>query len=171
MNLTEMFIAQLDSEAKKTRTTLERVPEGKADWKPHAKSMPLGRLAMLVAHMPSWISLIIKQDELDVVPKPGAAPSVSMKPLNTGAELVKAMDDDVTAAKDALKGTTDAHLMTHWKLLAAGKVVGNDPRYIVIRDTFAHLAHHRAQLGIYLRLNDVAVPSVYGPSADDQTFA
>ena len=136
MNLTELFIAQLESEAAKTRKTLERVPEGKGDWKPHPKSMPLGRLAMLVAHMPSWLTMIIKQDELDVVPKPGAAPAVNMKPLNTGAELAKAMDDDVAAAKDALKGTTDAHLMTHWKLLAAGKVVGDNPRYEVIRDTF-----------------------------------
>ena len=171
MNLTDLYLAQLDSEAKRTRKTLEHVPEGKGDWKPHAKSMPLGRLAMLVAHMPSWLSLIIKQDELDVVPKPGAPSNVNMKPLNTAAELVKAMDDDVAAAREALKSTTDTHLMTHWKLLAAGKVVGDDPRYIVIRDTFAHLAHHRAQLGVYLRLNDVAVPSVYGPSADDQSFA
>jgi len=171
MKLTDLYLAQLDSEAKRTRKTLEHVPEGKGDWKPHAKSMPLGRLAMLVAHMPSWLSLIIKQDELDVVPKPGASPAVSMKPLNTAAELVKAMDDDVAAARDALKSTTDDHLMTHWKLLAAGKIVGDDPRYVAIRDTFAHLAHHRAQLGVYLRLNDIPVPSVYGPSADDRTFA
>src|SRR4051812_28771927 len=163
MNLTDLFVAQLESEAARTRKTLERVPAGKGDWKPHAKSMPLGRLAMLVAHMPSWISLIIKQDELDVVPKPGAPSNVNMKPLNTAADLVKAMDDDVAAARDALKSTTDAHLNTHWKLLAAGKVVGDEARYIVIRDTFAHLAHHRAQLGVYLRMNDVAVPSVYGP--------
>ena len=171
MKLTDLYLAQLDSEAKRTRKALEHVPEGKGDWKPHPKSMPLGRLAMLVAHMPSWLSLIIKQDELDVVPKPGAPPSVSVTPLNTAAELVRAMDDDVAAARDALKSTNDDHLMTHWKLLAAGKVVGNDPRYVVIRDTFAHLAHHRAQLGVYLRLNDIAVPSAYSPSADDQTFA
>ncbi len=170
MQLTELFLAQLDSEARRTRKTLEKVPEGKGDWKPHAKSMPLGRLAMLVARMPSWLSLIINQDELDVVPKPGPS-NVDMKPLNSAAALVKAMDEDVAAARGALASTTDGHLMTHWKLLAAGKVVGDDPRYIVIRDTFAHLAHHRAQLGVYLRLNDITVPSVYGPSADDQTFA
>lgn len=170
MKLTDLFLAQLESEAARTRKTLERVPDGKDDWRPHAKSMPLGRLAMLVAHMPSWLSLIIKQDELDVVPTAGS-PNVNMKPLRTAAEFVTAMDDDVAAAREALASTNDAHLMTHWKLLAAGKVVGDDPRYIVIRDTFAHLAHHRAQLGVYLRLNDIAVPSVYGPSADDQTFA
>ena len=169
VKLTELFLAELDAEAPRTRRALERVPEGKDDWKPHQKSMPLGRLAMLVAQMPSWIPLIIGRDELDVVPAAGS--NVDQRPLRTPAELTAALDKNVADARKAIEGTTDEFLMTKWKLLAAGKVVAEDPRYVVVRDTFLHLAHHRGQLTVYLRLNDAPVPSIYGPSADDQRFA
>ena len=124
---------------------------------------------MLVAQMPSWIPLIIGRDELDVVPAAGS--NVDQRPLRTPAELVAAMDKNVADARKVLEGTTDEFLMTKWKLLAGGKVVAEDPRYVVVRDTFLHLAHHRGQLTVYLRLNDAPVPSIYGPSADDQRFA
>ncbi|HWW88379.1 MAG TPA: hypothetical protein VNZ26_32515 [Vicinamibacterales bacterium] len=167
MKLTDFYLAQLEAESARTRRTLERVPEGRGDWKPHDKSMPLGRLAMLVARMPSWINLIVNQDELDL----SAGSNVDQRPLNTPADLVKALDEGTAGARQTLMGTTDDHLMTNWRLKMGGRVVSEEKRTNVIRDTFAHLAHHRAQLGVYLRLNDVPVPAMYGPSADDTHFA
>jgi uncharacterized damage-inducible protein DinB len=169
MKLTDVFLQQLDAEAPRTRRTVERVPEGRDDWKPHDKSMPLGYLAMLVARMPSWISLVINQDELDL--RPAGKSNIDQRPLKTPAELTQAVDEGVAAARQALQNTTDDHLMKPWKLLVAGKVVNEDLRHHVLRDTFTHLAHHRGQLTVYLRLNGAPVPAIYGPSADDQSFA
>ena len=166
MTWNEFFVSQLDAEAPRTRRVLERVPQGRDDWKPHDKSMPLGRLSMLVARMPSWFNLIVDRDDLDL-----GAGNVDQRPLRTAAELVQAHDESVAAARKSLGAAAEAHLLKHWRLLVGGRVVSDQPRYVVVRDTFTHLAHHRAQLGVYLRLNDVAVPSVYGPSADDQSFA
>jgi uncharacterized damage-inducible protein DinB len=168
MKLTELFLSQLTDEGNRTRGALEQVPEGRDDWKPHDKSMPLGQLAMLVARMPSWVSLVINQPELDIAPTDGS--NVDQKPLRTAQELVQALDESVTSGRDALTRTSDEHLMTNWHLLAGGTVVLDQPRYIVLRDTFAHLAHHRGQLTVYLRLTGAKVPSIYGPSADDQRF-
>jgi len=167
MTLPEFFAAQLDAEAPKTRRVLERVPSGKDDWKPHDKSMPLGRLAMLVARMPSWFDLIVNKDELDVA----AGGNVNQQPLTSAAELVKAHDEAVASARKTLQGTSEAQLAKPWKLLAGGKTMSEQPRDIVVRDSFMHLSHHRAQLTVYLRLLGVPVPAIYGPSADDQTFA
>ena len=164
----DLFAAQLDAEARRTRRALERTPEGRDDWKPHEKSMPLGRLAMLVARMPSWLGLIINRDELDLNPLGGS--NVDQRPLRTPAELVKALDEGVAEGRKALAGATEEHLMNPWRLLVAGRVVSEDPRHVVVRDTFAHLAHHRGQLTVYLRLNDAPVPAIYGPSADDPRF-
>lgn len=169
MRMTDLLLAQLDAEAPRTRSALERVPEGRDDWKPHQKSMPFGRLAMLVARMPSWIALILGKDELDLNPPGGS--NVSQKPLRTSAELVEALDEGVAEARRALAAATDDHLMKPWRLLVAGRVVSEQPRHVVVRDTFAHLAHHRGQLTVYLRLNDVPVPAIYGPSADEARFA
>jgi DinB family len=169
VTLIEMFEAQLEAEAKRTRGALERVPEGKDDWAPHPKSMPLGRLAMLVARMPTWFGLIIQRDELDLNPPGGS--NIDQRPLRTPAELVKAHDEGVAQAREALRSLTEDRLMKPWKLLVSGKVVSEEPRHVVIRDTFTHLAHHRGQLTVYLRLNDAKVPAIYGPSADDQRFA
>ena len=169
MKITEEYLAQFDDEVKRTRRTLEKVPEGKDDWKPHDKSMPLGRLAGLVAQMPMWFAMVINQDDLDLNPPGGG--KFEQKPMRTPAELVKALDEGAAQGRKALEGVTEEHLQKPWKLLVSGNVVSSQPRHVVIRDTFSHLAHHRAQLGIYLRLNDVAVPAVYGPSADDQQFA
>jgi hypothetical protein len=169
MKNTEWFTAQLDAEAPRTRHVLERVPDGRADWKPHDKSMPFGRLAMLVARMPSWVSLIVDRDELDLNPAGGS--NIDQKPLGTSAELVRAHDEGLAAAKKSLAGASDDHLMKPWRLLVSGKVVSEEPRHVVLRDTLMHLAHHRGQLTVYLRLNGAPVPAIYGPSADDQRFA
>src|SRR5262245_19079526 len=152
MKMTELFRAQLDDEAGRTRPALERTPSGRDDWKPHAKSMPLGRLAMLVAQMPSWITLIVTKDELDLNP-PGGGSNIDQRPLRTGAELVQALDQGVADARTALANTTEDHLMKPWKLKVGGRVVSEQPRHVVLRDTFAHLAHHRGQFTVYLRLN------------------
>ena len=168
MTMTELFRAQLEREAPLTRRALEHVPEGRPDWKPHPKSMPLGYLSVLVATMPSWVGMTINQDELDLRP-PGATPPTP-RPLNTRRELVQALDESVAKGRDALASTTDEHLMTPWRLLVSGRVVMEQPRHVVLSDTFTHLAHHRGQLTVYLRLNDVPVPAIYGPSADDGRF-
>ena len=168
MEITELLRAQLEAEADRTRRALERTPEGRDDWKPHEKSMTLGRLAMLVARMPSWLAMIIKQDELDL--KPAGGSNVDQRPLRTRDELVQALDDGVAEARDALASATDEHLLKPWRLLLAGLVVSQDARHVVLRDTFMHLAHHRGQLTVYLRLSGVPVPAIYGPSADDARF-
>jgi uncharacterized damage-inducible protein DinB len=166
MTLTDFYMAQLDAEAPRTRRVLERVPAGRDDWKPHDKSMPLGRLAMLVARMPSWLDLIIGRDDLDLT-----AGNIAQQPLTSAAELVAAHDEAVASARKTIQATNEAHLARNWKLIAGGHAVSDQRRDIVIRDTFMHLSHHRAQLTVYLRLLDVPVPAIYGPSADDQTFA
>ena len=168
MKLTELFRNQLDAEAGRTRRALERTPEGREDWKPHEKSMALGRLSMLVARMPSWVAMVINKDELDLNPPGGS--NFSQRPLRNSAELVRALDEGVIEARNALASTTDEHLLKPWRLLVAGWVVSEEQRHVVLRDTFTHLAHHRGQLTVYLRLNDVPVPAIYGPSADDARF-
>ena len=169
MKMTELFLSEMEAEAPATRRVLERVPEGRPDWKPHPKSMPLGYLATLVATMPSWITMTIRQDELDLNP-PGK-PKPNAASMTTAGELVRGFDQAVAGALEALRETTDEHLLTPWRLLVGGRVVSEQPRYVVIRDAaLNHLAHHRGQLTVYLRLNDVAVPSIYGPTADEAGF-
>jgi len=169
MKMTEMFIEELKHEAVGTRKTLERVPEGRSDWKPHEKSMPLGYLASLVAAMPGWIDAMINRDELDFAPvgenhdKP--------KEWKTRAELLAKFDENLAKALAALESTTDEHLMTNWRLLAHGHEVSNLTRYWNIRTSVInHWAHHRGQLTVYLRLNEALVPALYGPSADERGF-
>ena len=168
MKMTELFASQLEREAAISRRVLERVPEGRPEWKPHEKSMPLGYLSTLVATMPSWIAMMILQDALDINPPGGS--SHRPKPWSTTTELVQALDDSVSRALDALRKTTDKHLATPWRLLVAGQTVMEQARHVAIADAFTHQAHHRGQLTVYLRLNGVPVPSIYGPSADDRRF-
>jgi uncharacterized damage-inducible protein DinB len=168
MTMTEWFLAELESEAAKSRRVLEQVPPGKRGWKPHERSMEFGYLSDLVANIPSWVGMALTLDELDIAPKGG--PSQRPAPLNTSAELVAALDKAVAQARKALQSTTDAHLETPWRLLAGGQLAFEQPRHEVIRDTFLHSAHHRGQMTVYLRLLGSKVPSVYGPTADDRSF-
>ena len=166
MKLTEFFLTQLDREASTSRAALQRVPEGHNDWKPHERSMSLGYLASLVATMPSWIVSMVKQDEFDMK-SPEAA---RFKPLEwkTREQLLAALDSAVANAREALRGTTDEHLLTTWRFVVGGHVVNESPRHVMIADSvFSHLAHHRGQLTVYLRLNEATVPALYGPSADE----
>jgi uncharacterized damage-inducible protein DinB len=167
MKITQLFLDELDREAPRTRRTVERVPLGRDDWKPHARSMPLGRLAGLVASMPSWVTLIIQQDELDLTPPGGG--QYQQPPTET---LAATLDQHVAKARESLLATSDEFLVTtNWRLRAGGHVVMDQPRHVVLRDTLNHLSHHRGQLTVYLRLLDQPVPAIYGPSADDQQFA
>ena len=169
MKLNEYLLAEVDREGPLTRRALEAVPEGRGDWKPHAKSMALGRLAALIANMPSWLSMIIETNEFDVAPPPGTRSQFAME-LKTRSELVDAAEKGLAGARKALQGPSDDHLMKNWQLKAGGKVVADAPRYVMLQDSINHLAHHRGQLTVYFRLNDAPVPAIYGPSADDQRF-
>lgn len=167
MKMTELFLDELKKEAVGTRKALERVPEGHNGWKPHEKSMPLGYLASLVAEMPRWIDYMINRDELDFAPV-GRENKEKPKEWTTRAELLARFDESVAKAQAALEGTTDEHLLTTWRLKAGSHLISEDPRYINIRHgVMNHWAHHRGQLTVYLRLNQAAVPALYGPSADE----
>lgn len=169
MKLTEFFLTQLERDAASTRLALQRVPEGHNDWKPHSKSMPLGYLAALCATMPSWIVSMVTQDEFDMT-SPGAS---RFKPIEwkSRKQLLEALDQAVGEAREALQNTNDEHLLTKWRFVAGGHVVSENPRYEMIAESvFSHLAHHRGQLTVYLRLNEATVPALYGPSADEGRF-
>jgi uncharacterized damage-inducible protein DinB len=166
MELKEYFLAQLDREAAVTRKAIQRVPEGRNDFKPHERSMEFGYLAALVAGMLGWISLMVERDSLDL----GAAESEEFrtKALSTNAELLASLDGAVAGARRALESTTDEHLATPWAFKISGKVVQEQPRSTMIADAvFSHLAHHRGQLTVYLRWVESKVPAIYGPSADE----
>ena len=128
--------------------------------------MPLGYLATLVATLPGWIDMMVNQNQIDMRPKDGS--TYRPKVLETTRERLAALDESVAKARKALENTTDEHLLTTWKFLVRGQVVSENPRHIMIRDSiFSHLAHHRGQLTVYLRLNEAKVPAIYGPSADE----
>jgi len=168
VQLTELFLAELDREADRSKRALERVPDGHYDWKPHEKSMTFGYLAELVATMPSWVTMTIRQDELDLNPPSGSPPQ--RHNLRSSRELVEGLNKAAADARDALRSTNDDFLTTPWRLLVSGKVVIEQPRHIMIRETLNHLAHHRGQMTVYLRLLGAPVPALYGPSADERQF-
>ena len=168
MKLTEFLREEFDREVERSRRALEQAPEGKYDWKPHEKSMVFGYLANMVATIPSWIAMQINQDELDIAPVEGS--KMEQKRMDTSAELLQALDKAAAQARSAFEQTTDEHLMTSWRLLAAGQVVAEDPRYLMIQDAINHWSHHRGQMTVYLRLMGAKVPALYGPSADDKEF-
>lgn len=169
MKLTEFFLAEMEREIDRSRRALEHTPAGKYDWKPHEKSMIFGYLANMVATIPTWITMEIQQDELDIAPAEGS--KTEPKKMDTGAELVAALDKAAEDARSALEKTTDEHLMTSWRLLVRGQPVIESPRYEMIQDTIHHWVHHRGQMTVYLRLMGAKVPALYGPSADDNQFA
>jgi uncharacterized damage-inducible protein DinB len=167
MDLKSYLLAQLDREAAQTRRTIERVPEGQNDYKPHERSMAFGYLAALVATMPGWIAMMIDRDELNL--DDPSSESFRTKPVASKAELLAAHDAAVGNARRALEGTTNEHLVTPWAFKMNGQTVSQNARYLMIADAvFSHLAHHRGQLTVYLRLNEAKVPALYGPSADER---
>ena len=166
MALKDALLPEFDQEMAATRKTLERVPEAKFSWKPHTKSGTMGWLANHVATLPDWAVQTIKKDSLDFSPdgKPYTPPPL---PKST-KELVDIFDKGVKEARAALENASDANLNAPWTLLQTGKTIFTMPRSVCLRSfVMNHIIHHRAQLGVYLRLNDIAVPAIYGPSADE----
>ncbi|MFZ0731022.1 MAG: DinB family protein [Candidatus Sulfotelmatobacter sp.] len=161
--INELLLSEFDEESKKTRAMLERVPM-KADYKPHAKSMPLGKLAPHVAELPGFGMTILTTPELDFATGP---PRVR-PPFESPEQLVKAFDEGAAKVRETLKSTPDSAWHEPWKLSFGGKQIFSGSRFLAYREMFLnHLVHHRAQLGVYLRLNDKPLPATYGPSADD----
>jgi len=161
-SLSQSLLPDFDHEMANTRKSLERVPDNKLDYKPHAKSMSLGQLATHLATINHWVEATIGVDSFDVSTAP---PNPELK---SRTEILAEFDKNVAASRKLLAGATDAQLTQPWALLSEGKTVFTMPRVAVVRNFILnHTIHHRAQLGVYLRLNDIAVPSIYGPSADE----
>ena len=167
MTLSSVLLPEFDKEMASTRATLERIPEDKLGWKPHEKSMPLGRLAGHLAELVWFGKAVIEQDSLDFAPPGGSRP---MQPTVAASRehVLGVFDKNTTEARAAIASASDDHLSQPWALLSGGKTFISDTRINMLRRmVMNHIIHHRAQLGVYLRLNDVALPSIYGPSADE----
>lgn len=166
MGLSEALLPEFDHEMANTRKSLERIPENKLGRKPHKKSWAMGDLAAHLAQIPSWAVETINTDSFDAAPA-GAPPQQPLQ-AKSRKEILERFDKHVAAARAAIVGASDAHLLKPWTLFAGGKTVFTMPRIAVLRSfIMSHSIHHRAQLGVYLRLNDVPVPAIYGPSADE----
>ena len=162
MSFSEMHLPEFEAEMTNTRKMLECVPDGKFHYRPHPKSMTLGTLATHVAGIPGWTTITVGQDELDL--PSGMKPEVDAN----RAELLARFDKGVADARAALKGCSDEKWHQTWTFKVDGQILMQMPRAAVLRMMIiSHLIHHRAQLGVYLRLNDVAIPGMYGPSADE----
>ena len=167
MKIAELLLEELDREAVGSRKALESVPEGKNDWKPHEKSMTLGSLATIVATIPAWLDMVVNMDELDINPPGG--PKFKPQSWKTRKELLEQFEASLKKGREVLEKTSDERLMnTKWRMLNGGKVMSEQQRYAAVRDgVLNHMAHHRGQLTVYLRLNGEKVPAIYGPSADE----
>lgn len=161
---TVSLLHELNTEYRATRACLERIPEKLFEYKPHPKSMTMGYLTLLVAEIPLWIKHMVTDGEIDFVTFKHASPK-------TSSELVAHFEDNVTAARSALEAATDEELESNFTLKANGQVLYTSKKINDIGLTINHWVHHRGQLTVYMRLNNIDVPSIYGPSADDKNFA
>jgi uncharacterized damage-inducible protein DinB len=169
MKLSDLYLSEFDQEMASARKTLERIPEDKLSYKPHEKSMPLDRLAGHVAELAGWAVTTINQDSLDFMPpgQPPYQPTIA----TSRKQVLEIFDRNREMSRKAIADASDEHLMKNWSLLRGGQTLLSMPRFAVLRSFWLnHLIHHRAQLGVYLRLNNIPVPSVYGPSADEGTM-
>lgn len=165
MALKQYLVAQLEREVTASRKVIERVPEGRNSWKPHSKSMELGYLSALVAGMPGWLAMMIDCDDVDL---DGNGKSFRTQIVDTRAELLALLEKGIDESRRALENTTEEHLLQPWRLTWRGQVLSQEPRYLAISNgALSHIAHHRGQLTVYLRLNELPVPALYGPSADE----
>ena len=165
MTIAEMLVPEFDHEMATTRSLLERVPEDAADWKPHAKSMALGHLASHLASMPSWVDRIMTEPELDFMTPAGAA--LATPAFESTRALVDMFDRNIKAARARIAAGSDADMGMSWTLRAGPRQILSLPRAAVLRSfIMSHMIHHRGQLSVYLRLRDVPLPPIYGPTAD-----
>lgn len=165
MPISEALLPEFDQEMANTRKTLERVPDDKLGWKPHEKSGTMLWLAGHVANIPTWTLITINQDVLDI-----GGPFQMPEPKSR-KDLLEMFDKGVADGRAALAGATDAHLMKPWTLKKGAETILSLPRIACLRSfVMNHMIHHRAQLGMYLRLNNIPVPAIYGPSADEGSF-
>lgn len=165
MTIIEAFAQELEREAITTRKMLERVPADKYDWKPHEKSMKLRQLAAHVAELPGWVSLTLTTSELDFEKNPYTSP-----PVETNADLLAYFERSLTEGKTELAKATEAQLELPWTLRNGETIYSTEPKRDVIRMSLSQIIHHRAQLGVYLRLLNIPIPGSYGPSADEMTM-
>ena len=164
MSIAQLLLQEFKEEAAKTRIALERVPIDKKDFVPHEKSMPLGRLAPHVAELPNFGLTVLTSPGLDF-----GGGKYTPLPFDSSAQLLKAFDDGAAKVSNALQNMSDAAWTENWKLSFNGAPIFEGSRFLAYRQMFVnHLVHHRAQLGVYLRLTGNAVPATYGPSADDK---
>jgi uncharacterized damage-inducible protein DinB len=164
MSINELLLVELDAEMKKTRIVLERVPADKKDFAPHPKSMPMGKLAPHVAQLAGFGLVILTTPAFDF-----STGSIKQLPFESSAQLATALDEGAAKVRAALQATSDEAWKENWKLSFQGKTIFEGSRFLAYREMFLnHLVHHRAQLGVYLRLNEKPVPATYGPSADDK---
>ena len=165
--ISQSLLPEFDLEIANTRRTLERVPEDRPEFRPHAKSMTLARLAGHLAEIPTWAVMTLGQAELDLNPAGQPEPRRAYV-MTTRADALAMFDAQAAQAREKLAATTDETMMQPWTLKNGGQTIFSMPRIAVLRGfVLSHMIHHRAQLGIYLRMNDVPVPSIYGPSADE----
>jgi uncharacterized damage-inducible protein DinB len=169
MSIAQSLLPEFDQEMANTRKTLERCPADKFSFKPHPKSFDMASLATHIANMLSWAADTMKKDSFDVAPV--GAPPYKEEPAKSTEELVAKFDKNLAAAREAIAATSDEAFMTQWSLLAGGKTLFTMPRIAVLRGMILnHMIHHRAQLTVYLRMNDIPVPALYGPSADENNM-
>ncbi len=164
MSIAETLLPEFEQEMASTRRLLERVPTDKGTWKPHVKSFALGHLAQLVSWMPGWIGQTLSHEALDLATAGGYS-------FETTETLLNGFDKGVKESRDAIKASKDADYARPWSLKMGSKVLFTAPRGVVVRQHISHLAHHRGQLTVYLRLLDVPIPAIYGPTADDKSFS
>ena len=163
MAMSDLLLVEFEQEASKTRTMLERVPDNSADFAPHKKSMTLGRLAPHLAELAGFGLAVLTGPGMDF-----GAGGYTPLPFESGAQLVRVFDEGAARVRETLPKVSDAEWSENWKLSFSGRTLFEGPRFVAYRQMFLnHIVHHRAQLGVYLRLNNVAVPSTYGPSADE----
>jgi uncharacterized damage-inducible protein DinB len=166
MPIADLLLAEFDAECVTTRRVLERVPDDRIEWKPHDKAFPMGHLAQLVAMIPGWTTFLITKSEFDIAPKEGPTAVYKFQPVS---EILALFDKSVADARPLIAGATDEALQQPWTLRAQGQVINTMSRYMHLRTNMLnHLVHHRAQLGVYLRLTEQKVPQMYGPTADDK---
>lgn len=162
MSMIQMLLKEMDHEAVTTRKMLEKIPDDKYDWKPHEKSMTIRQLATHIADLPSWVTVALTTDELDFATSP-----YNPEVINKTADLLKYLEKSLASGREHLSKATEEDLEPKWTLRVGDKILSVSTKGEVIRMTYNQIVHHRAQLGVYLRLLNIPIPGSYGPSADE----